>query len=150
MCASLQNIYYFMWCIYYYFVYGLYDCLVMHSWRLFLFTINTRVKLYFLSLFPDTFTLTFTDTNESVGLLNTGIAWVSDKEVKFNNPSCKCLCLSLHDCLSLSMLKPSIQHLSYSVRTVATKKEHVCHIGIINSGLCNDNVHPSVNFHYFC
>lgn len=38
------------------------------------------------SLFNDSFTLTYTDTSESVGLINTGIAWFSDKKDKFNNP----------------------------------------------------------------
>lgn len=44
------------------------------------------------SLFNDTFRLYFVgdnsgSTNESVGLLDTGIAWMSDKSVKFGNPS---------------------------------------------------------------
>ncbi|XP_070199085.1 cell cycle control protein 50A-like isoform X3 [Littorina saxatilis] len=40
------------------------------------------------SLFNDTFALVYQGSpNEAVGLLNTGIAWVSDKNVKFGNPS---------------------------------------------------------------
>ncbi|GFS09751.1 cell cycle control protein 50A [Elysia marginata] len=38
------------------------------------------------SLFNDTFTITYVGTNEVVDLLKTGIAWKSDKDVKFNNP----------------------------------------------------------------
>ncbi|XP_050411331.1 cell cycle control protein 50A isoform X2 [Patella vulgata] len=38
------------------------------------------------SLFNDTFTMTFNQTVQ-VNLLKTGIAWVSDKSVKFKNPS---------------------------------------------------------------
>ncbi|XP_035828691.1 cell cycle control protein 50A isoform X3 [Aplysia californica] len=42
------------------------------------------------SLFNDSFSLTYvpsTGSSEAVGLIRTGIAWVSDKNVKFNNPS---------------------------------------------------------------
>ncbi|OWF50738.1 cell cycle control protein 50A-like isoform X3 [Mizuhopecten yessoensis] len=41
------------------------------------------------SLFNDTFTLTYNggSSTESVTLLNTGIAWLSDKKDKFNNPA---------------------------------------------------------------
>ena len=43
-------------------------------------------------LVTDTFQLVFKDSgvNRTVGLLNTGIAWVSDKSVKFGNPSGMC------------------------------------------------------------
>ncbi|CAL1541280.1 unnamed protein product [Lymnaea stagnalis] len=39
------------------------------------------------SLFNDTFNITYTDKDIPVELIKTGIAWVSDKNVKFNNPS---------------------------------------------------------------
>jgi hypothetical protein len=35
----------------------------------------------------DTFNLKYTSSPETVSLLRTGIAWVSDKKEKFNNPS---------------------------------------------------------------
>ncbi|RUS76761.1 hypothetical protein EGW08_015468 [Elysia chlorotica] len=38
------------------------------------------------SLFNDTFTITYIGTGETIDLLKTGIAWKSDKDVKFNNP----------------------------------------------------------------
>ena len=43
-------------------------------------------------LVTDSFQLVFKDSgvNKTVGLLNTGIAWVSDKSVKFGNPSGMC------------------------------------------------------------
>lgn len=40
-------------------------------------------------MFSDSFELVYKNNNENVDLIRTGIAWVSDKEVKFNNPSCK-------------------------------------------------------------
>ncbi|KAK7475270.1 hypothetical protein BaRGS_00033501 [Batillaria attramentaria] len=41
------------------------------------------------SLFNDSFTLTYLGSNTVVSVLNTGIAWVSDKSVKFRNPAGK-------------------------------------------------------------
>ena len=54
------------------------------------------ISLCFSHVFSDSFSLFYTEgtgTNESVNLLDTGIAWKSDHSVKFNNPASKCFSL---------------------------------------------------------
>ena len=58
--------------------------------------------VYINLLFSDSFALTYkgdgTSQNVAVTLLDTSIAWHSDKDVKFGNPDCKLLydCFDVH------------------------------------------------------